>query len=96
MCGYSDTITCAWALRTECKTWCLLLEKPCFIDLQHKVLQVDEALKVGSRRLRSYEKEVEAKSEVAKCLKKADFVGRWFADAGTTATILAAWGIKVY
>jgi hypothetical protein len=66
--------------------------------LQHKVLQVDEfgTLKVGPRRVKPYEKEVDAKSEAAACLKKSDFVGRWFADAGTTATILAAWGVKVY
>jgi len=66
--------------------------------LQHQVFEVNNvgALEVGQRRLKPYENEVEKKSEVAMCLKKAEFVGRWFADAGTTATILAAWGVKIY
>jgi len=32
-------------------------------------------------------------SEVRQCVDRAGFIGRWFAAAGTTATIYAAWGI---
>jgi hypothetical protein len=32
-------------------------------------------------------------SEARDCLDRAGFIGRWFAVAGTTATIYAAWGV---
>lgn len=32
--------------------------------------------------------------EVKECLKKAHFVGRWFAHAGDHLTILALWGVR--
>jgi hypothetical protein len=32
-------------------------------------------------------------NEARECVDRAGFVGRWFAVAGTTATIYAAWGI---
>jgi hypothetical protein len=32
--------------------------------------------------------------EVRECVDRAGFIGRWFAAAGTTATIYAAWGIS--
>jgi hypothetical protein len=32
-------------------------------------------------------------SEVADCIKKARFTGRWFASAGSPPTVMALWGI---
>ncbi len=32
--------------------------------------------------------------EIDDCYRKADFVGRWFARAGTVTTIYAMWGVK--
>jgi hypothetical protein len=32
--------------------------------------------------------------EVRECVDRAGFIGRWFAVAGTTATIYAAWGVS--
>jgi hypothetical protein len=63
--------------------------------VQHEALRFNEegALVVGAGPLADYG--IEPESEAAKCLKKAAFVGRWFADAGTTATFLAAWGVKI-
>ena len=63
--------------------------------LQHDAIQLNEAgaLVVGSRRLNAYD--VAPESEVADCLKKALFVGRWFADAGNTGTVLAAWDVTI-
>ena len=63
--------------------------------MQHEVLKLNEkgTLDVGPRRLKSYD--VAPDSEAAECLKKATFVGRWFADAGTTVTVLAAWDVKI-
>jgi len=63
--------------------------------LQHEALQLNDAgaLVVGPRRLKPYE--VAPKSDAADCLKKALFVGRWFADAGSTVTVLAAWDVTI-
>jgi hypothetical protein len=63
--------------------------------LQHEALRLNEAgaLVVGARRLHGYD--LAPGSEVADCLKKALFVGRWFADAGSTGTVLAAWDVKI-
>ncbi|MFD2718354.1 three component ABC system middle component [Hymenobacter monticola] len=63
--------------------------------VQHGALRFNEdgALVLGQGRLNEYD--IEPDSEAAFCLKKATFVGRWFADAGTTATLLAAWGVKI-
>jgi len=33
--------------------------------------------------------------EVRECLERSRFVGRWLADAGTPATVLASWGIAL-
>jgi hypothetical protein len=32
-------------------------------------------------------------AEVRQCVDRAGFIGRWFANAGTTAMIYAAWGV---
>lgn len=63
--------------------------------LQHEAIQLNKlgALVVGPRRLPAYE--VAPESEVAACLKKALFQGRWFADAGRTSTVLAAWNVTM-
>lgn len=63
--------------------------------VQHGALRFNEegAIVLGTSTLVDYA--VESESEAAKCLKRATFVGRWFADAGTTATFLAAWGVKI-
>lgn len=63
--------------------------------MQHEVLQLggEGELLVGPRQLKPYD--IAPDSEAAECLKKATFVGRWFADAGTTVTVLAAWDVKI-
>lgn len=63
--------------------------------LQQGALQLDEtgALIPGAVKLEKHS--VDAASETAICLKKAEFIGRWFAEAGNAVTILTAWGIKV-
>jgi len=37
----------------------------------------------------------EASNEVATCMKKAEFVGKWFASSGDHTTIMALWGVTV-
>lgn len=37
--------------------------------------------------------EREATAEVRSCLKKAEFVGKWFAGSGGYTTIMALWGV---
>jgi hypothetical protein len=63
--------------------------------LQHQALQVNEvgALVVGGRELGKLP--VPKTAEAALCLKKAAFLGHWFAEAGKPATLLATWGVKV-
>ena len=63
--------------------------------MQHEAIQLDEqgALVVGKQKLEPFEAKPD--SEVDTCLKKALFVGRWFADAGSTASVIAAWDVKI-
>lgn len=50
---------------------------------------------VGAKRRTPTEKRTELyTSEVRDCIDRAGFVGRWFAVAGTIATIYSAWGIS--
>nr|WP_221261594.1 three component ABC system middle component [Xanthomonas campestris] len=35
-----------------------------------------------------------ATPEVADCIKKAHFTGRWFAAAGDYTTVMALWGVR--
>lgn len=37
--------------------------------------------------------EREASAEVNSCIKKAEFVGKWFAGSGDHATVMALWGV---
>lgn len=37
--------------------------------------------------------ELEASDEVKTCMKKAEFVGRWFALSGEYTTVMALWGV---
>ena len=34
------------------------------------------------------------KDEVAECYRKAAVIGRWFAEAGSIATIFTMWGVR--
>jgi hypothetical protein len=63
--------------------------------MQHDAFLLDEqgALGVGKQKLEPFETTPD--SEVEACLKKAYFVGRWFADAGSTASVIAAWDVKI-
>ena len=58
------------------------------------LLQVQESLIVAKARPRSMARlEREATDEVKACLKKADFIGRWFALSGDYTTAMALWGV---
>ena len=64
--------------------------------LLHGCIAVDEhgALCVGRkpRGIPSYE--TSATNEVKECLKRAQFVGKWFATAGSVPTVMTLWGIR--
>ena len=65
--------------------------------LQHGVLDIAEpaALAVGpDRRTATPRRTPMFTDEVRECLDRAAFVGRWFASAGTTATIFASLGVS--
>jgi hypothetical protein len=64
---------------------------------QHSTLQFDPDgdLTIGPKRQSATTKRTELfTSEARECVDRAGFIGRWFAAAGTTATIYAAWGIS--
>lgn len=64
--------------------------------VQHESLALTEDgnVVIGRKRLSATEKRTGLfTSEVRECVDRAGFIGRWFAAAGTTATIYAAWGI---
>lgn len=65
--------------------------------VQHQTLALSEQgdLIVGSKRQSVTEKRTGLfTTEARECVDRAGFIGRWFAAAGTTATIFAAWGIS--
>ena len=64
--------------------------------VQHEVLSLSETgdVKAILRRRSAVSKNADLfTNEVNDCLERAGFVGRWFAAAGSTATIFAAWGV---
>jgi hypothetical protein len=63
---------------------------------QHQTLAItaEGALAGGARRQSITEKGTGLFTDEARdCVDRAGFLGRWFAVAGTTATIYAAWGV---
>jgi len=63
---------------------------------QHETLAVmaDGGVAVGPHSLSATERRTGLFTEEAReCVERAGFLGRWFAAAGTTATIFAAWGV---
>ena len=64
--------------------------------MQHETLAVADsgAIAVGARRQSATEKRTGLFTDEARdCVDRAGFLGRWFAAAGTPATIYSAWGI---
>jgi hypothetical protein len=64
--------------------------------VQHETLAISERgqIMVGSKRTIASEKRTGLfTDEARRCVDRAGFVGRWFAVAGTTATIYASWGV---
>ncbi|MBO3272370.1 three component ABC system middle component [Hymenobacter defluvii] len=63
--------------------------------MQHDAYQLDErgTLVAGLQELKPFD--VPPGSEAEACFKKAFFVGRWFADAGTPSSVIAAWDITI-
>ncbi|MFN4275360.1 MAG: three component ABC system middle component [Ferrovibrio sp.] len=65
--------------------------------IQHEALKFDNgaSLITGDGRMGITPKRTPLFTEEAKeCTERAGFLGRWFASAGTTATIFSAWGIR--
>lgn len=62
--------------------------------LQRRVLSVaDGLLTAPSVRLQAYTPD--PGSEAESCIRRAGFLGRWFAKNGSPATVLALWGLRV-
>jgi len=58
------------------------------------LLQVQESRVVAEARPRSMTRfEREASDEVKACIKKAEFLGKWFALSGDYTTVMALWGV---
>lgn len=59
-----------------------------------QMLTLDDARLEAADRPRSMARfEREATDEVKACVKKAEFVGKWFAGSGDYTTIMALWGV---
>jgi Family of unknown function (DUF6521) len=64
--------------------------------LQHQTLALTEEgyIVIGDKRRSATEKRTGLfTNEARQCVDRAGFIGRWFAAAGTTATIYAGWGV---
>lgn len=57
-------------------------------------VEVDDQGSLSNARHTRRSLSVRIEGDVADCYDKAAIVGRWFARAGTTATIYAMWGVK--
>lgn len=58
------------------------------------LLQIQESRVVAAPRPRGMARfEREASDEVKACIKKAEFVGKWFARSGDYTTVMALWGV---
>jgi hypothetical protein len=54
----------------------------------------DGGLLAGPKRIPVTDRSMESSSrETRECIDRARFLGRWLATAGTTATVMASWGI---
>lgn len=62
--------------------------------LHSGAVEVDDQGSVGSTYYERRSRTVQVDGDVADCYAKAEVVGRWFARAGTTATIFAMWGVR--
>ena len=49
---------------------------------------------LGEKVILNFEKE-SGSSEVSECIKKANFIGRWFATSGTVPTVLTSLGVRL-
>lgn len=57
-------------------------------------LTQDGSLQAGQKKVPLSEKTMESFTrETRECIDRARFLGRWLATAGTTATIMASWGV---
>ena len=57
-------------------------------------VSVDGNLSIGAKRLSATAKRTQLFTDEARaCVDRAGFLGRWFAAAGTMATIYSAWGV---
>lgn len=73
-----------------------ITQESLMFGIAHRAIEVSDGggLVSGARRILSTKKGAEFFTpEVEGCMDRAAFVGRWFATAGTPATILAAWGV---
>ncbi len=58
------------------------------------LLQIASVRVVAGARPRTMARfEKEASDEVRSCIKKAEFVGKWFASSGDYTTVMALWGV---
>lgn len=73
-----------------------ITQETLLFGLQHDVLTMtdDGNLRLGKKYKSATEKRTELFTDEAReCIDRAGFIGRWFAAAGTTATIFAAWSV---
>jgi hypothetical protein len=67
---------------------------PYFGEKSGLAVTESSGIAVGSKRQAATEKRTGLFTDEAReCVDRAGFLGRWFAAAGTTPTIFAAWGI---
>ncbi|MGG5787944.1 three component ABC system middle component [Bacillus pretiosus] len=55
-------------------------------------MELDGKIKLGNKGFKR--KKLINTTEVEECIKKAKFIGKWFAKTGTTNTIFVIWGIR--
>lgn len=61
----------------------------------HSVVTVDAAGIMAKRKAAVQRYIRESTDEIQQVGKKAHFIGKWFAKAGTPHTVMALWGVRV-
>ncbi|OLN21610.1 hypothetical protein BTO30_14100 [Domibacillus antri] len=62
--------------------------------LQNKALLIDDEGKILLKKYKKRKISGHEQGEIADIFKKSEFVGQWFASAGTPTTIYMMWGVK--
>lgn len=73
---------------------CTYVREALLFACLQEILELDGLYITAADKPRGFAKLHRSSDEVSDCLKRAHFVGRWFARAGNPTTVMASWGVR--